>query len=225
MNSQQHNEDSNQQTEAIDGSGLNTSGPADAKKGGRAYKEIVDWIKALAIAVILVFVIRTFLFSPFIVEGPSMEPNFYTGERLIVNKLIFKIREPHHGEVVVFHVPDQGRDFIKRVIGVPGDTIKVVGDDVFVNDQKVDEPYIKEAIEAAHANGELYNTGPDFPNANVSESVVPDGKIFAMGDHRGNSQDSRDIGFVSEKEVIGRADAMFWPLNKISIIKHYKVHW
>lgn len=225
MNSQQHNEDSNQQSEVIDGSVPNTSGPADAKKGGRAYKEIVDWIKALAIAVILVFIIRTFLFSPFIVEGPSMEPNFYTGERLIVNKLIFKMREPHHGEVVVFHVPEQGRDFIKRVIGVPGDTIKVVGDDVFINDQKVDEPYIKEAIEAAHANGELYNTGPDFPNANVSESVVPEDKIFAMGDHRGNSQDSRDIGFVSEKEIIGRADAMFWPLNKISIIKHYKVHW
>ncbi|WP_441896108.1 signal peptidase I [Paenibacillus sp. YAF4_2] len=225
MNSQQHNEDSNQQSEVIDGTVLNTSGPTDAKKGGRAYKEIVDWIKALAIAVILVFIIRTFLFSPFIVEGPSMEPNFYTGERLIVNKLIFKLREPHHGEVVVFHVPDQGRDFIKRVIGVPGDTLKVVGDDVFVNDQKVDEPYIKEAIEAAHASGELYNTGPDFPNSNVSESVVPDGKIFAMGDHRGNSQDSRDIGFVSEKEIIGRADAMFWPLNKISIIKHYKVHW
>jgi signal peptidase I, bacterial type len=225
VNSQQHNEDSNQQSEVIDGSVPNTSGPADAKKGGRAYKEIVDWIKALAIAVILVFIIRTFLFSPFIVEGPSMEPNFYTGERLIVNKLIFKMREPHHGEVVVFHVPEQGRDFIKRVIGVPGDTIKVVGDDVFINDQKVDEPYIKEAIEAAHANGELYNTGPDFPNANVSESVVPEDKIFAMGDHRGNSQDSRDIGFVSEKEIIGRADAMFWPLNKISIIKHYKVHW
>lgn len=225
MNSQQHNEDSNQQSEAVDGSVLNASGPADAKKGGRAYKEIVDWIKALAIAVILVFIIRTFLFSPFIVEGPSMEPNFYTGERLIVNKLIFKIREPQHGEVVVFHVPEQGRDFIKRVIGVPGDTIKVVGDDVFINDKKVEEPYIKEAIEAAHANGELYNTGPDFPNASVSESIVPEGKIFAMGDHRGNSQDSRDIGFVSEKEIIGRADAMFWPLNKISIIKHYKVHW
>lgn len=84
---------------------------------------------------------------------------------------------------------------------------------------------LKKPLKQRHASGELYNTGPDFPNSNVSESVVPDGKIFAMGDHRGNSQDSRDIGFVSEKEIIGRADAMFWPLNKISIIKHYKVHW
>lgn len=195
---------------------------APKQKNSKAYKEIVDWIKALAFAVLLVFVIRTFLFSPFIVEGPSMEPNFYTGERLIVNKILYDIREPKRGEVVVFHVPEQGRDFIKRVIAVSGDTIKVDGDDVYVNGEKIDEPYLAEAIQAAHDNGELYNNGsnPNYPNSKHSETTVPDGYIFAMGDHRNNSQDSRDLGFISEKEIVGRADLIFWPMSKISIITH-----
>ncbi len=85
-----------------------------------------------------------------------MQPNFETGERLIVNKILYTIREPKFGEVVVFDVPEQGRKFIKRVIGVPGDKIRLEGDDLYINDKKIDEPYIKEAIEAAHAEGRLY---------------------------------------------------------------------
>ncbi|MFX3631343.1 MAG: signal peptidase I [Candidatus Pristimantibacillus sp.] len=208
-------------SEVSDGQSSNSSvlEPAPAKNG-KAYKEIVEWIKALAIAVLLVFVIRTFLFSPFIVEGPSMKPNFETGERLIVNKILFEIRQPKHGEVVVFHVPDQGRDFIKRVIALPGETIRVEGDDVYVNEEKIEEPYIKKAVQAAHDSGQLYNTGSNLPNGKVTETVVPEGTIFAMGDNRGDSQDSRDIGYINKDELIGRADVIFWPLDKLSIIKH-----
>ncbi|MFF2482673.1 signal peptidase I [Paenibacillus sp. NPDC058071] len=223
MDSQQRNEDIVDDRANADNTVV-LNGRSSNDKGGRAAKEIFEWIKALAIAVILVFVIRTFLFSPFIVEGPSMQPNFETGERLIVNKILYKVREPKHGEVVVFHVPDQGRDFIKRVIALPGETVRVEGDDVYVNDVKVEEAYIKEAIEKAHAEGKLYNTNQgmtsNFPNDKNPEATVPEGMIFAMGDHRDNSQDSRDIGFVSEKELIGRADFIFWPLNKLSFIKH-----
>ncbi len=181
----------------------------------------MEWIKALVIAVVLVFLIRQFLFSPFIVDGPSMEPNFETGERLIVNKILYAIREPEFGEVVVFDVPEQGRKFIKRVIGVSGDTIRLEGDDLYINEQKIEEPYIKEAIEAAHAEGKLYNSGPNFPNANVQEATVPEGMILALGDNRGNSSDSRDIGFVTDDEIVGRADIIFWPLNKLEFIKHW----
>ncbi|WP_259391567.1 signal peptidase I [Paenibacillus sp. 1011MAR3C5] len=202
--------------------GRSTRQRSGDKKGG-AYKEIIEWIKALVIAVVLVFFIRQFLFSPFIVDGPSMEPNFESGERLIVNKILYTFREPKFGEVVVFDVPEQGRKFIKRVIGVPGDKIKLEGDNLYINDQLVEETYIKEAIEEAHARGELYNgdgTSYNFPNDLVQEMVVPEGTIFAMGDHRDNSTDSRMIGFVEDKEVVGRADVIFWPLDKISFIKH-----
>jgi signal peptidase I len=234
MDSQHRNDDGNKETEAADNAPIEHHSASDsmperaathgaaAKKGG-ASKEIVEWIKALVIAVVLVFFIRMFLFEPFIVDGPSMQPNFETGERLIVNKILYSIRDPHFGEVVVFDVPEQGRKFIKRVIGVPGDKIRVEGDELFINDQKVEEPYIAEAIAAAEAAGGMYNgDGPryNFPNDTVTEMTVPEGTIFAMGDNRSNSTDSRMIGFVEDDEIVGRADVIFWPLNKIEFIKH-----
>lgn len=194
-----------------------------AGKSGGAYKEIIEWIKALVIAVVLVFVIRQFLFSPYIVDGSSMKPNFETGERLIVNKIIYTFKEPQFGDVVVFNVPQQGRKFVKRVIGVPGDVVKLEGDELFINGEKVDEPYIADAIAAAREQGGLYNgTGLhyNFPNDANMETTVPEGSIFALGDNRSDSQDSRAIGFVDEKEIVGRADVIFWPLNKIEFIKH-----
>jgi signal peptidase I len=191
-------------------------------KGGRAQKEIVEWVKAIAIAALLVVVIRYFLFAPFIVDGPSMQPNFYTGERLIVNKLIYDIRPPKHGEVIVFEVPDEGRDFIKRVIGVPGDKVKYEGDDLYINGKKVDEPYLKQSIAAAKARGELFNRpglDTNFPNENFKTDVVPAGMVLAFGDNRPDSRDSRMIGFVPYDRIVGRADVIFWPLDKIQIVK------
>lgn len=194
---------------------------AEPQGENRLYKEIVEWIKALAIAGLLVFVIRWFLFAPFIVDGPSMQPNFETGERLIVNKILYDIREPRRGEVVVFHVPEENRDFIKRVIGVPGDTVRLEGDDLYINGVKFEEPYIREAIERAQAVGEpAYNLGDDFPNAIVRENTVPEGMILAFGDNRRNSKDSRMIGFVPLDNVIGRADVVFWPIGKFGLVKH-----
>lgn len=195
-------------------------GSSGARKKGGAYKEIVEWIKALVIAVVLVFVIRQFLFSPYIVDGSSMMPNFESGERLIVNKIIYDIRKPRFGEVVVFDVPEEGRKFIKRVIGVPGDQIRLEGDQLYINGELIEEPYIKEAIEAAQAQGGLYNDEADFPNQRVTGDTVPEGMIFALGDNRGDSTDSRMIGFVSMDEIVGRADVIFWPLNKIEFVKH-----
>lgn len=201
--------------------------PIPSRKENRqkkAYGEIVEWIKAIAIAVVLVFVVRTFLFSPFIVDGASMEPNFHTKERVIVNLLVYKIGKPSYGDVVVFDVPEEGRRFIKRIIGVPGDTIEVNGDDVLVNGEKIEEPYLAEAIAASHERGETYNGLSDyfrFPNDYYQDNVVPEGHYFVMGDNRSDSKDSRAIGFVSEDEIIGRADVVMWPLNELELIKHY----
>lgn len=202
---------------------VETITPPAKQGGGKAQKEVFEWVKALAIAAILVVVIRYFLFAPFIVDGPSMEPNFYTGERLIVNKIIYDIRQPRHGEVVVFHVPEENRDFIKRVIGVPGDKVKYDGDNLYINGEKVEEPYLKESIDAAMAKGEIFNNqGADrnFPNENFQTDIVPDGTILAFGDNRRNSRDSRMIGYVSDKQIIGRADVIFWPMSKITFVKH-----
>lgn len=194
---------------------------AGERGGSRLYKEIVEWVKALAIAGLLVFVIRWFLFAPFIVDGPSMEPNFQTGERVIVNKILYDIRQPRRGEVIVFHVPEEKRDFIKRVIAVPGDKIRLQGDDLYINGVKYEEPYLREAIEQARAEGyPAFNIGDGFPNAMVQEDTVPEGAVLALGDNRRNSKDSRMIGYIPLKDVIGRADVVFWPIRSVGFIDH-----
>lgn len=181
--------------------------------------EVWEWVKAIAIALVLVFLIRWFLFKPFIVDGPSMRPNFVTGERVIVNEILYDIRQPERGEVVVFHVPSEGRDFIKRVIGVAGDTVQVEGDVLTVNGEVVNETYIQEAIDSAHANNMLYNNR-NFPNDQITEGTVPEGHLFVMGDNRSDSTDSRMIGYVPLEDVVGRADLVFWPIQNVKFIKH-----
>ncbi|MGQ3477196.1 signal peptidase I [Paenibacillus sp. TY11] len=189
------------------------------EKQPRVKSEMIDWLKAIIVAIVLVFIIRWLLFAPFIVEGASMEPNFKTDERVVVNKMIYDFRDPKPSEVVVFHVRKEQKDFIKRVIGVPGDKIQYQGDNLYVNGKKVEEPYIQGAIQEAHAKGELYNN-VDFPNGIVKDSKVPEGYLFVMGDHRNNSRDSRAIGFVSMKDIVGRADVIFWPLDSAKWVKH-----
>lgn len=193
--------------------------PGVEKPAKKAKNELLEWLKALLIALVLVVLIRWLLFKPFIVQGPSMEPNFVSNQKLIVNEILYDFRKPERGEVIVFHVPDEGRDFIKRVIAVAGDTVKVEGDKVFVNGEQINETYIQEAIDQAHAEGGLYNN-TDFPNSFVTEEVVPEGHVFVMGDNRSNSTDSRMIGYVPLGDIIGRADLVFWPLKDIGIVNH-----
>jgi signal peptidase I len=180
-----------------------------------AKSEAWEWIKALVIALGLVIIIRWLLFAPFIVEGPSMQPNFHTGERLIVNKLVYRFWEPERGEVIVFHAPAQ-KEYIKRVIALPGEKVRVEGDQVYVNGVLLDEPYIQEAVNEAKQRGGSYNQ----PTNNFEEQTVPADSLFVMGDNRPQSLDSRSssVGFVPYKEIVGRADIVFWPLNAFGII-------
>jgi signal peptidase I len=175
--------------------------------------ETWEWIKALVVAAALVFLIRWFIFAPFVVDGPSMQPNFYTGERLIVNKFIFDLRKPHRGDVIVFHATPE-KDYIKRVVALPGETVRVDGDNVYIDGKVLEEPYIRDAIIAANERGSSYN------NRNFTEKTVPQDEIFVMGDNRSNSEDSRssEVGFVDYKKIVGRADLIFWPFNKIKWI-------
>jgi signal peptidase I len=176
-------------------------------------KEAIDWAKALFVAGVLVVIIRVFLFSPYIVDGPSMLPNFHTEERVIVNKILYDIREPKRGEVIVFHSPS-GDDYIKRIIALPGETVRVQGDTVYINGEPFAEPYIQDEVDTAAASGGTYN------NKDFAEETVPEGHVFVMGDNRPNSHDSRGIGPVDHDEIVGRADVIIWPLRDIRFITH-----
>jgi signal peptidase I len=164
-------------------------------------EEAKDWIVSIVIAVALALFIRQFIVELYVVDGPSMRPTLQSQERLVVNKFIYRFRAPERGEILVFRYPrDPSRDFIKRVIAVPGDTIEIKDGRVYVNQQLMNEPYI------------LEKTLSDYP-----ESVVPGGHIFVMGDNRNNSEDSRfaDVGFVPYDLIKGKAVLVFWPLDKL----------
>jgi len=164
-------------------------------------EEAKDWVVSIVIAVVLALFIRHFIVELYIVDGPSMRPTLQSQERLVVNKFIYRFRPPERGEILIFRYPrDPSRDFIKRVIAIPGDTIEIQGSRVFVNDQILNEPYI------------LDKTRSVYPKA-----TVPPDSVFVMGDNRNNSEDSRfaDVGFVPYDLIKGKALVVFWPLSEM----------
>ena len=192
------------------------------KKQDKLYKELIEWIKAIIFAVVLVFLLRTFLYSPFLVDGNSMLPNFENGERVIVNVFTYRFNEPKFGDVIVLNVPEENKRFIKRVIGVPGDKVELREDQLFINEQLVEEPYLAEAIASRKEYGESYNGQGErynFPNSRITDNIVPEDYYFVLGDNRGDSTDSRYIGYVHKDEIIGRVDLILWPFDKISIVR------
>jgi signal peptidase I len=160
-----------------------------------------EWAVAAVLAVALAVLIRLFVFEPFNVSGPSMEDTLHTGDLIIVNKLIYQIREPERGEVIVFHAPQQ-KDYVKRVIALPGETVEAKNDKVLVNGKELDEPYIKQ----------------DVHTLDFDAQKVPPGHVFVMGDNRSNSTDSREIGPIPLNQVIGRADVVYWPFSEWKLL-------
>ena len=166
--------------------------------------EIWEWIKSILIAVILAVLIRFFVLEVFLVDGSSMLPTLRDRERLIVNKFQYQFQEPKAGDVLIFSFSED-RDFIKRVIGLPGDEIMVEEGEIFVNGLFFSEDYIAEST-----------------NGHYGPVTVPDGYYFVMGDNRNNSMDSRDpaVGFVSGEKIKGKAFLVFWPLQNMRLINH-----
>lgn len=179
---------------------------ATATSSAKGKKEAWEWMKALAIAIALAFFIRTFLFAPFIVEGESMEATLHNNERLVVNKAIYYLSKPKRGDIIVFHA-EADKDYIKRVIGVAGETVEVRDDVLYINGKQVDEPYLAKKREEAKAEGLALTD-------NFAPIQIPANDIFVMGDNRQNSRDSRMIGPVSLGKVVGRAEFVFWPFKE-----------
>jgi signal peptidase I len=140
------------------------------------------------------------------VEGGSMEPSLHDGEFVVINRLAYRWNDPQRGEIIVFRFPlDPERRFIKRIIGLPGDTVMVENGMVFVNDIPIEEPYV--------------NTPPRYDGA----WTVEEQHVFVLGDNRNNSSDSQNWGSLSVEEIIGKAVIIYWPLNDLSVIPHYEL--
>lgn len=199
---------------AIDESPGETAAPAARAGAPRhtkrrrpsAARSAVEWIVIIAGALLVAFVVRTFLLQAFFIPSGSMEPTLEVHDRVLVNKLSYKLHDVHRGDIVVFKRPPNEtgdariKDLIKRVVGLPGETIESRDGVVFVNDRQVDERYLPAGV----------RTIPE-----IRRQVVPAGTLFVMGDNRTNSQDSRYIGPISEDLVVGRAFVRVWPLGQL----------
>lgn len=172
--------------------------------------EVYSWIKTLVFALIIAFLCRSFLFSPSTVYGESMSPTFQDKDRVLISK----ISEINRFDMVVFHAPDANEQYIKRVIGVPGDTVEMKDDVLYINGKEVEEPYL-EANEESILLDKF--TGDFTLNEVTDQSKVPEGMFFVLGDNRLASKDSRIFGFVPAESVIGEVKFQLYPLSEIGL--------
>ena len=176
-------------------------------------KEGLEWIKAFAIGIIIFAFIRTFFFSNYVVEGESMMPTLEDGNKLVVNKIGYQIGDLDRFDVIVFHANEK-EDFVKRIIGLPGDKIEYIDDKLYINGKFKEELYLDKYREQT-LSGRL--TG-DFTLMEITgEKIVPNGKIFVLGDNRLGSWDSRHFGFISVEQVVGKVDLRYWPLEEVAV--------
>ncbi|MFN8494141.1 MAG: signal peptidase I [Caldilineaceae bacterium] len=178
----------------------------DANEPSMTWMLLRELVETVVLSLIIFLLIRQVL-QNYRIESHSMQPNFYEGQFILVNKLAYKIGQPARGEVIVFHNPNNtSEDYIKRVIGLPGDTIEIRDEKVYINNQELPEPFAKE---------------PYRTNAAYGPKVVEANHIFVMGDNRGNSQDSRYIGAIDENLIVGKAWLRLWPLPVFGLIHQY----
>ncbi len=179
------------------------------KGEGQARSEAWEWLKAIAIALILMFIIRQFIAAPVVVDGESMLPTLEDRDRMIVNKLSYVIGEPKRFDIIVFHAPG-GKDYIKRIIGLPGDTVEFRDNTLYINGEAVNEPFLERLKE-------MYDG--TIPISEFRIEHIPEDHVFVLGDHLPASRDSRSIGPVHVDEIVGKASVVFWPIRNIQVAK------
>lgn len=196
----------------------------------RSKSKLREYSEAIIIAIILALFIRAFVVQAFKIPSGSMKPTLLIGDHILVNKFIYAIKipiidtelmhfgDPKRGDIVVFRYPvDPSKDFIKRVIGLPGDTVRIQDKKVFVNERLLDEPY------AVHSENRILPASAG-PRDNMSPVVVPPHSLFVMGDNRDESYDSRFWKFVDiPSDLKGKAFILYWSWNsegKLAVNPH-----
>lgn len=178
-----------------------------------------EYVEAIVIAVFLALFVRTFVVQAYKIPSASMEPTLLIGDHILVNKFVYGVKvpffhktiipfkNPERGDIIVFTYPvDRSKDFIKRTIGVEGDTIEIINKKVYINGKPANDPY------GIHNDDFIYPKGVQ-PRDNLPATVVPKHAVFVMGDNRDHSYDSRFWGFVDVKDVKGKAFLIYWSWN------------
>ena len=169
-------------------------------------RNVVEWVAIAGGALLIAFLIKTFLLQAFYIPSLSMDPTLKINDRVLVNKLSYDLHDVHRGDIVVFESPpDEGsstKDLIKRVIGLPGERVESRDGRIYIDGQVLDEPYLQDHVQ----------TGA------MDAVTVPVDHYWVMGDNRGNSRDSRFFGAIPESLIIGRAFIRVWPVTNLGLL-------
>ena len=189
----------------------------------RIKSEMREWSESIIIALILALLIRTFVIQAFKIPSGSMIPTFKIGDRIFVSKFIYgarvpftdirlpALRQPQRGDIIVFVSPEEPKkDFVKRLIALEGETVEIKSGNILINGKGIDGP---DSVKSNY----YYNRG-DFGKEGAAVTV-PNGFYFALGDNSANSRDSRYWGFVPKKSLIGKAVLLYWPIQRIRVIR------
>ena len=170
------------------------------------FKEFLSYFFIIILAIVFSISVRIFIFEPFIVPTPSMEPTLLVGDKVIVNKLAYKTASIKKGDLVVFHSSIIGKDLVKRAIALAGDKITLTDNgDIYINKKKIAEDYLPEDYNITYSNQTL---------------IVKEGKVFVMGDNRNDSYDSRYFGPISEEEIFGKVVFIYLPLSRLRTVNN-----
>ncbi|CAM8639170.1 LepB Signal peptidase I [Acidimicrobiia bacterium] len=176
----------------------------------------VEWVLVIVGAILLALVVKVFLLQAFYIPSLSMSPTLRKGDRVLVNKLSYRLHDVNRGDVIVFERPASETsstipDLIKRVVGLPGESISFIDGAVYVDGKRLDESYLSDGTVTSSANA---------PNKCTAEApcVVPSGQVWVMGDNRSDSKDSRYFGSIDESTIVGRAFVTVWPLGRFGLL-------
>jgi len=217
-------------SDAPAGAPSDARGARRARRRANARRNTIEWIIVLAGALLIAILIKTFLFQAFYIPSNSMEPTLKVGDRVLVNKMSYRLHDVHHGDIIVFDRPSSDpqtvegcdghpvtitprsvgessvHDLIKRVIALPGETVEQRGGHVFVNGQLLDEPYV-------HKTNGVTDPTPSFSTFSAQCIKVPADEVFVLGDNRTNSSASNQFGPIPQSLIVGRAFVRVWPFG------------
>ena len=177
-------------------------------------KDAREWVVSIVTALLAVLIIRSFLFTIIRVDGTSMTDTLQNNDRLFVTVLDMKLHGPDRFDVVITHYDDTRKEYVKRIIGLPGDTLEVRSGVLYVNGEAYDEPFLSPERIVNYS----------LPQYDFGPIEVPEGSYFVMGDNRDNSRDSRRVGFLSEDKIVGKVRYIIWPLNRIGSVGGSEVY-
>lgn len=182
----------------------------------RIFSFFFDIVETVVLALAIFVVIYLFLFQPHQVKGASMEQNFHDGEYILTDKVSYRLRLPQRGDVVIFKAPRNPElDYIKRIIGLPGEKIKIHAGSIFIDGDKLEENYLPETI--------VISGGLFLPKD--KEVEIPNNSYFVLGDNRSHSSDSREWGPILRNDIIGKAFLRYWPPNRLGLLPKIEYDW